>query len=87
MFSRVQPKSDACQEATPSGSGGDSGSTPSSSITRYAWTRPRLESRTVTFETPVGQLGFHDRELRYAVEPGRIDVLVGSSSADLVDPA
>ena len=43
------------------------------------------ESRTVTFETPVGQLGFHDRELRYAVEPGRIDVLVGSSSADLVE--
>jgi beta-glucosidase len=43
------------------------------------------ESRTVTFETPVGQLGFYDRELRYAVEPGRIDVLVGSSSADLVE--
>jgi beta-glucosidase len=43
------------------------------------------ESRTVTFETPVGQLGFYDRQLDYTVEPGRIDVFVGTSSADLVD--
>jgi beta-glucosidase len=43
------------------------------------------ESRTVTFETPVGQLGFHDRDLAYVVEPGRLDVLVGTSSADLVE--
>jgi beta-glucosidase len=43
------------------------------------------ESRTVTFETPVGQLGFYDRDLDYAVEPGRIDVFVGTSSADLLD--
>jgi len=43
------------------------------------------ESRTVTFDTPVGQLGFYDRDLDYAVEPGRIDVFVGTSSADLVD--
>ena len=43
------------------------------------------ESRTVTFETPVGQLGFYDRGLRYTVEPGRIDVLVGTSAADLVE--
>jgi beta-xylosidase len=42
------------------------------------------ESRTVTFETPVGQLGFYDRDLAYVVEPGRLDVLVGTSSADLV---
>jgi beta-glucosidase len=43
------------------------------------------ESRTVTFETPVGQLGFHDRELAYVVEPGRVEVFVGTSSADLVE--
>ena len=43
------------------------------------------ESRTVTFETPVGQLGFYDRGLRYTVEHGRIDVLVGTSAADLVE--
>jgi beta-xylosidase len=43
------------------------------------------ESRTITFETPVSQLGFYDRALAYAVEPGRIDVLVGTSSADLAE--
>jgi beta-glucosidase len=43
------------------------------------------ESRTVTFETPVGQLGFHGRDLAYVVEPGRFDVFVGQSSADLVE--
>jgi beta-glucosidase len=42
------------------------------------------ESRTVTFETPVGQLGFYDRDLDYVVEPGRLDIFVGTSSADLV---
>ena len=42
------------------------------------------ESRTVTFETPVGQVGFYDRRLAYVVEPGTIDVFVGTSSADLV---
>jgi beta-glucosidase len=43
------------------------------------------ESRAVTFETPVGQLGFYDRGLAYTVEPGRIDVFVGTSSTDLVE--
>jgi beta-xylosidase len=42
------------------------------------------ESRTVMFETPVGQLGFYDRDLAYVVEPGVIEVFVGTSSADLV---
>ena len=42
------------------------------------------ESRTVTFETPVAQLGFYDRDLAYVVEPGVIDVFVGTSSADLI---
>ncbi len=43
------------------------------------------ESRRVTFTTPVGQLGFHGRDLAYVVEPGEIDVFVGTSSADLVE--
>jgi beta-glucosidase len=43
------------------------------------------ESRTVTFETPVGQLGFCDRQLDHIVEPGRFDLFVGTSSVDLVD--
>jgi beta-glucosidase len=42
------------------------------------------ESRTLTFETPLGQVGFYDRDLAYVVEPGRIDVFVGTSSVDHV---
>ena len=36
------------------------------------------ESRTVTFRVPVAQLGFYDRELSYVVEPGAIQVFVGT---------
>ncbi|MDF2733318.1 MAG: beta-glucosidase, partial [Desertimonas sp.] len=43
------------------------------------------DSRRVTFGTPVGQLGFHDRDLAYVVEPGTIDVFVGTSCVDLVE--
>jgi beta-glucosidase len=28
-------------------------------------------------------LGFHDRDMRFVVEPGAVDVMVGSSSADI----
>ncbi len=42
------------------------------------------ESKTVTFRVPVGQLGFHDRSLAYAVEPGIFDLFVGTSSDDLL---
>ncbi len=42
------------------------------------------ETATVTFETPVGQLGFYDRDLAYVVEPGELEIFVGASSADLV---
>ena len=42
------------------------------------------ESKTVTFRVPVGQLGFHDRSLAYAVEPGDFDLFVGTSSDDLL---
>jgi len=42
------------------------------------------ERRTVTFVIPAGQLGFYDRLLTYVVEPGVVDVFVGTSSADLV---
>ena len=45
---------------------------------------PAGESRAVTFTTPVGQLGFYDRELAYVVEPGELDVFVGTSSTELV---
>ncbi|HZQ81954.1 MAG TPA: glycoside hydrolase family 3 N-terminal domain-containing protein [Gaiellaceae bacterium] len=42
------------------------------------------ESRTVRFSVPVGQLGFHDRSLAYAVEPGDFEFYVGTSSVDLL---
>ena len=66
---------------------------PSASVTRpvlelKGFVRVSLaagESRRVTFSTPVGQLGFHDRDLAYVVEPGEVDIFVGTSSVDLVE--
>ena len=46
---------------------------------------PPASRGRVTFATPVGQLGFYDRDLAYVVEPGEIDVFVGTSSVDLVE--
>jgi beta-glucosidase len=43
------------------------------------------ETRTVTFDVPAGQVGFYDHELSYAVEPGVVDVLVGTSSRELLE--
>ena len=42
------------------------------------------ETGAIRFEIPVGQLGFYDRNLDYVVEDGEIEILVGTSSADLV---
>jgi beta-glucosidase len=53
-----------------------------------AFTRVELPaggSTQVTFTLPVGQIGFHDHDLQYVVEPGRIDVFLGTSSVDLVE--
>jgi beta-glucosidase len=60
-------------------------------------TRPALElksfvrvavdagaSASVRFEIPVAQLGFYDADHRYVVEAGEIEVLVGTSSAELI---
>ena len=66
---------------------------PSASVTRpvlelKGFVRVSLgagESRLVTFSTPAGQLGFHDRDLAYVVEPGQVDVFVGTSSVELVE--
>ncbi len=44
---------------------------------------PAGGSRQVTFQLPIGQLGFYDRDMTYVVEPGSIEVLVGTSSVDL----
>jgi beta-glucosidase len=41
------------------------------------------QTKTVTFELFTNQLGFYDRELRYVVEPGSLEIMVGASSEDL----
>jgi beta-glucosidase len=40
------------------------------------------EKHTVTFTLAVSQLGFYDRAMTLAVEPGAVGVMVGSSSDD-----
>jgi len=43
------------------------------------------ESKQVTFELPVAQIGFYDRDLCYVVEPGVVEVFVGTSARDLLE--
>ncbi len=41
------------------------------------------QSRRVTFALPVSALGFYNRDLRKVVEPGEIEFMIGTSSADM----
>jgi beta-glucosidase len=41
------------------------------------------QSARVTFTLSANQLGFHDRNMDYVLEPGKINVMLGSSSADI----
>lgn len=41
------------------------------------------EAKMVTFAMPIAHLGFYGRQMRFVVEPGEIDVMVGSSSTDI----
>jgi len=41
------------------------------------------QSKTVIFELPVALLGFYDENMDFVVEPGKVDVFVGSSSEDI----
>jgi beta-glucosidase len=41
------------------------------------------ESKKVTFSLQVNQLAFYDSELKLVIEPGRVFVMIGSSSVDL----
>jgi beta-glucosidase len=41
------------------------------------------ETATVSFALAVSQLGFYDRAMTFVVEPGTIEVTVGSSSRDI----
>jgi len=64
---------------------------PAASITRpvqelKGFHRVALEpgaSSTVSFEVPVGLLGFFNQDLRYVLEPGAVGILVGSSAEDV----
>ena len=41
------------------------------------------ESHTVVFEMPIDQLGFYDEAMQLVVEPGTVQVMIGSSSEDI----
>jgi len=41
------------------------------------------QRKTVTFELSASQLAFYDRGMAFVVEPGTIEVMVGSSSDDI----
>jgi beta-glucosidase len=41
-------------------------------------------TRRITFDVPVAQLGFHGRALEHVIEPGLIELYVGTSSGDVV---
>ncbi|MCS7222076.1 MAG: glycoside hydrolase family 3 N-terminal domain-containing protein [Anaerolineae bacterium] len=41
------------------------------------------EKKTVTFTLSASQLGFYNREMEFVVEPGAIEVMIGSSSEDI----
>ena len=45
------------------------------------------ETATVTFALPVNLLAFYDRAYRYVVEPGVVEIMVGSSSRDIAASA
>jgi beta-glucosidase len=40
------------------------------------------ETETVTFEITPEHLSFHDINMKYIVEPGDFDIMVGNSSRD-----
>jgi beta-glucosidase len=41
------------------------------------------EQKTVSIGLVMSELGFYDRDMEFGVEPGAIDVMVGSSAADI----
>jgi beta-glucosidase len=41
------------------------------------------ETRTITFQLDVRQLGFYNQAMAYVIEPGVIEVMIGSSSQDI----
>ncbi|MCM8901501.1 glycoside hydrolase family 3 C-terminal domain-containing protein [Caldicoprobacter algeriensis] len=41
------------------------------------------QTKTVIFDMPVSLLGFYDENMDFVVEPGKVDVFIGSSSEDI----
>jgi len=41
------------------------------------------ETRTVTFHLGINQLGFFDANMEFVIEPGTVEVMIGSSSEDI----
>lgn len=41
------------------------------------------EKTKLIFELPINLLGFYDHEMKYIIEPGDIELMIGSSSADI----
>ena len=41
------------------------------------------QKKTVTFILSITQLGFYNKDMKYVVEPGKIKVMIGSSSEDI----
>jgi beta-glucosidase len=41
------------------------------------------QTRTITFRLAVNQSGFYDRNDHFVVEPGTVELMVGSSSQDI----
>jgi len=41
------------------------------------------ERQTVEFKLTPEYLAFHDEQINFLVEPGRFDVMIGSSSRDI----
>lgn len=41
------------------------------------------ETKTISFILSVAHLGFYDRHMNFVVEPGEVEVMLGSSSADI----
>lgn len=42
------------------------------------------EKKTVEIRIPVAQMGFYDQSLKYIIEPGKFDVMVGGNSEDVL---
>ena len=43
------------------------------------------ENRTIRFDIPAQDLGFHGLEMEYIVEPGEYRVFIGTNSRDVLD--